>query len=238
MADKKISQLTGATTPVGGTEVLPIVQGGVTKQVSVANLTAGRDVAVSTVIVGGRATLRSISFADAAAPTGNNVGIGFAGGPAIVATNAAGSATNGVADLGRSDLRFKDIHLAGNVVIGTAGKGIEASTGYVNASAYKLAAAGIITESGTSRTLSDADNGKVIYCTSGSAVTISCPDGLDVGFSTTIIQAGAGKVTLAASGTATLNSYSGLLSTMGQWAAVSVISPASDAFVATGNLGV
>ena len=44
MADLKISQLTGATTPLAGTETLPIVQSGVTKQVSVANLTAGRAV--------------------------------------------------------------------------------------------------------------------------------------------------------------------------------------------------
>jgi hypothetical protein len=49
MADLKISQLTGATTPLAGTEVLPIVQGGATKQVSVANLTAGRAVGASTV---------------------------------------------------------------------------------------------------------------------------------------------------------------------------------------------
>ena len=42
MADLKISQLTGATTPLAGTEVLPVVQGGSTKKVSVANLTAGR----------------------------------------------------------------------------------------------------------------------------------------------------------------------------------------------------
>lgn len=46
MADKKISALPAATTPLAGTEVLPIVQGGVTDQVSVANLTAGRDTAV------------------------------------------------------------------------------------------------------------------------------------------------------------------------------------------------
>ena len=46
MADTKISALTGATIPLAGTEVLPIVQGGMTKQVSIANLTAGR--AVST----------------------------------------------------------------------------------------------------------------------------------------------------------------------------------------------
>ena len=46
MADLKISQLTGATTPLAGTEVLPIVQSGVTKKVAVSDLTAGRDVAV------------------------------------------------------------------------------------------------------------------------------------------------------------------------------------------------
>lgn len=44
MADTKISALTVATTPLAGTEVLPIVQSGVTKQVSVADLTAGRAV--------------------------------------------------------------------------------------------------------------------------------------------------------------------------------------------------
>lgn len=42
MADKKISALTAASTPLAGTEVLPIVQSGSTVKVSVANLTAGR----------------------------------------------------------------------------------------------------------------------------------------------------------------------------------------------------
>lgn len=42
MADLKISALLASTTPLAGTEVLPIVQSNTTKQVSVANLTAGR----------------------------------------------------------------------------------------------------------------------------------------------------------------------------------------------------
>lgn len=42
MADVKISGLPASTVPLAGTEVLPIVQGGATKQVSVANVTAGR----------------------------------------------------------------------------------------------------------------------------------------------------------------------------------------------------
>ena len=42
MADKKISALTASTTPLAGTEVLPIVQGGATVKVAVSDLTAGR----------------------------------------------------------------------------------------------------------------------------------------------------------------------------------------------------
>ena len=44
MADTKISGLPASTVPLAGTEVLPIVQSTTTKQVSVANLTAGRAV--------------------------------------------------------------------------------------------------------------------------------------------------------------------------------------------------
>jgi hypothetical protein len=56
MADKKISALTGATTPLAGTEVLPVVQGGATVKVAVSDLTAGRAVSAtqltSTVAIG------------------------------------------------------------------------------------------------------------------------------------------------------------------------------------------
>ena len=150
MADVKISALPASTTPLTGAEVLPIVQSGVTKQVSVTNLTSGKTVA---------------------------------------------------------------------------------STG------YQLESGGIITESGTTRTLSATDNGKVIYCTSGSAVTINCAANLGAGFSVTIIQGGAGKVTVAANGQ-TLVSYSSLFSTMGQYAVISLIAPVANTFVAAGNLGV
>lgn len=150
MADVKISALPASTTPLTGAEVLPIVQSGVTKQVSVTNLTSGKTVA---------------------------------------------------------------------------------------ATGYQLESGGIITESGTTRTLSATDNGKVIYCTSGSAVTINCDAGLGAGFSCTIIQGGAGKVTVATNGQ-TLVSYSSLFSTMGQYAVISLISPVANTFVAAGNLGV
>ena len=137
MADVKISALPASTTPLAGTEVLPIVQSGVTKKATVSQVLTGQ----------------------------------------------------------------------------------------------------LITETGTTRTISATDNGKIIYCTNDSAVTINCVAGLGVGFNVTIIQGGAGKVTVAA-GAATLVSYSSLFSTMGQYAVISLISPVANTFLAAGNLGV
>ena len=151
MADVKISALPASTTPLTGAEVLPVVQSGVTKQVSVTNLTSGKTVA---------------------------------------------------------------------------------STG------YQLESGGIITESGTTRTLSATDNGKVIYCTNGSTTTITTAASLGAGFSCTIVQGGAGKVTVAQGASTTLVSYSSLYSTMGQYAVISLITPVANTFVAAGNLGV
>ena len=47
MPDVKISALTGASTPLAGTEVLPIVQSSSTVKVTVANLTEGRAVSAA-----------------------------------------------------------------------------------------------------------------------------------------------------------------------------------------------
>jgi hypothetical protein len=52
MADLKISQLPAATTPVAGTEVLPIVQSGTTRKVAISDLTVGRAVTATTFLGG------------------------------------------------------------------------------------------------------------------------------------------------------------------------------------------
>jgi hypothetical protein len=67
MADLKISQLPAATTPVAGTEVLPIVQSGTTSKVSIADLTAGRAISalsVNKVTVTEPASAATLTIAD------------------------------------------------------------------------------------------------------------------------------------------------------------------------------
>lgn len=51
MADVKISALPASTTPLTGSEIVPVVQSGTTKNVSVANLTAGRAISSSAITV-------------------------------------------------------------------------------------------------------------------------------------------------------------------------------------------
>lgn len=70
MADAKISALPASTTPLAGTEVLPIVQSGATKQVSVANLTAGRAISAASVAA---SVLYTSAQAAAPATYGGNV---------------------------------------------------------------------------------------------------------------------------------------------------------------------
>ena len=47
MSDARITDLTTATTPLAGTEVLPLVQSNTTKQVTIADVTAGRTVSAT-----------------------------------------------------------------------------------------------------------------------------------------------------------------------------------------------
>jgi hypothetical protein len=106
LADVKISGLPASTTPLAGTEVLPIVQGGQTRQVSVANLTAGRAVSATDLTLTGVAT---VPAGTAAAPsittTGDtNTGVFFPAADTIAFTEG-----------GAESMR---IHSSGGVSIG------------------------------------------------------------------------------------------------------------------------
>ena len=93
--------------------------------------------------------------------------------------------------------------------------------------------ADIQTESGTSKTLAASDNGTIIVCSSGSAVTITVPTSLPSGFNCMIIQSGSGQVSLSASST-TLNNRNGI-KTAGQHAIMTLVHLGSNTFVISGD---
>lgn len=74
MSNSKISALTSATTPLAGTETLPVVQSSTTKQVSVANLTAGRAVAAASLTATGTVGAAYLTSSGVVESTGANLG--------------------------------------------------------------------------------------------------------------------------------------------------------------------
>ena len=112
MANVKISELTASSTPLAGTEVLPIVQSSATVKVSVANLTAGRAVSASSFVAstigaasGNALSLQSNGTTNATLDTSGRLGIGttspnrllslYATQPVFQITNVASGNTMG-----------------------------------------------------------------------------------------------------------------------------------------------
>lgn len=99
---------------------------------------------------------------------------------------------------------------------------------------YQVGAGNVVTDATTSRTLTNADNGKTIVFSSGSAVTVTVNTGLAAGFSCKIIQGGTGTVSINA-GTATRHSRGSLFATNGQYAQVELTWVATDTYVISGD---
>ena len=103
MANQKISELTLASTPLAGTEVLPIVQGGVTVKVSAANVTAGRAVSASSLTLSTALAVTSggtgqTTYTDGQLLIGNTTGntltkATLTAGSGVTITNGSGSVT-------------------------------------------------------------------------------------------------------------------------------------------------
>lgn len=135
MANTKISALTSATTPLAGTETLPVVQSGATTKVTVANLTAGRDVSTAaltstTASAAVIATFTRTSTSISAYVVNGGTSANFSSDTsannafsAIPGTNAAAIVTNGTTKVVVAS--GGDVTLnVGNLVPSTAAKGV------------------------------------------------------------------------------------------------------------------
>jgi hypothetical protein len=133
MADAKISQLTASATPLAGTEVLPIVQSSTTKKVSVANLTAGR--AVSALSFEATAGNISVTGPGNILQVLNGASVQIQNSPVTanwnLATSGSGlsinSPQNGTLGIANNTAITGTLNITDNLIIGTAGKGIDFS---------------------------------------------------------------------------------------------------------------
>jgi hypothetical protein len=144
MADTKISALPASTTPLAGTELVPIVQGGITKKVAVSDLTAGRTVAGSNFLAASDSGNGFFVVGNSTTAPGFQIyGKSSGTAPGWVIYKSGTADFVGVHAWYKSDFAGTDTYLggwysngdyklnSGNVVIGTAGKGITNSGGTV-----------------------------------------------------------------------------------------------------------
>jgi hypothetical protein len=89
-----------------------------------------------------------------------------------------------------------------------------------------------ITSVAANYSLTSADNGKVIQSTSAGAITITIPNGLPAGFNCTIVQMGAGQITLAG----TYLNRGNFTKTASQYAIVSILHMGSNNIIVSGEM--
>jgi len=128
MANTKISALPASTTPLAGTEVLPIVQSGATKQVSVANLTAGRVVSVGSLTSNGSVTIGTNGpYAVGSLYSDVSWGMLFTAARASPINAEYAWLNSAGTELARIDTNGNTTIKIGSLIIGTSGKGIDFS---------------------------------------------------------------------------------------------------------------
>jgi hypothetical protein len=136
MADKKISALTAASTPLAGTEVLPIVQSGATVKVSAADVTAGRVVGMKAVSLdsagsslpagGGMVRLSNTFTYVAGSSTGSGIIISNGDGTATLRAISPGGSTGAIEVETGAGVLAGTFTAAGNYAP-VSGKGIDFS---------------------------------------------------------------------------------------------------------------
>jgi len=211
MANKRISALDDITV-VGGTS---------TAEVNASDILPITDVSDTTGSLQGTTKRVTVANLVAAAPQGD-----------LVSTNNLSDLTN--AGTARTNLGLGD---AATKTVGTNNTNVLAvSGGTVDLGGNKLEDfdASINDQTGTTYTLVAGDNGKVVVLNNASAVTVTVPSGLGVGFNCSFVQKGAGQVSFSASGT-TINNRQSHTKINGQYGVASIVAYVADTFVLAGD---
>jgi len=201
MADTKISGLPASTTPLAGTEVLPIVQSSNTVQVSVANLTAGRAVATGALTVTGTLGVTGAArFGSAgAAPNDFNVITSNAGGSIYTFDNSNTTAGTSTLNAYLRAYGASDVSIIMQTAAGASGQLYAFGIDNSDASSFVISAN---TSLGTSNLLRLSSAGTLSGGTSGTGYSFSG-------------TAPAGSLALDASGNITASATSGYFANNG-----------------------
>jgi hypothetical protein len=160
------------------------------------------------------------AFADVYAGISNATAIGY---------QANATASNTI-QLGNTSVT--DVKTSGTIT--AAGLAVTGNVTYTTGSISGFDAA-LNDQTGTTYTLTSADNGKVVTLNNASAITLTINTGLGDGFNCLIVQKGVGQITIA--GTATKINRQGHTKTAGQYAVVSIVHIGGEQVIIAGDTG-
>ena len=175
MADKKISALTGASTPLAGTEVVPIVQSGATVKAAVTSFTNGLALTPASVTLAtGNLVLNGGITSDVALikNTGQSFGvatdrwIGSDGTTSVWFYNVptGGSHYFAINNVNKLTVVGDNVNIPdGSLVIGTSGKGVQLSGGITWTSGSGSPEGAVTAPVGSLYSQSDGGSGTSLY---------------------------------------------------------------------------
>ena len=96
----------------------------------------------------------------------------------------------------------------------------------------------LVTSSGTTRSLAEADNGKVIKLNNASGITVTIPSGLPIDFSCSLVQTSSGNVTITGASGVQLFTSSNTFSLAKRYSVAAVFAIENNQYVLTGDLAI
>ena len=146
-----------------------------------------------------------------------------------------GSITSGVLTLTPADATNGGVLTSGAQTIAGAKTLTSTLTGNATGASTIAGFSAVVKAKTAAYTLVPADNGKIITINSSTDVAVTVSGSLFAGFNCMILQLGAGKVTLTASG-ATISNRSSFTKTAGIYAIATLIATTTNQFISAGDM--
>ena len=226
--------LIGSTANVGVNNLTNATALGYGATVATSNTVQLGNSSVTSVVTSGAITAGAITYPNVAGTNGY-----------VLTTNGSNTATwaaasGGITGSGTQNYLPKYNNAAGTT-LGNSAISDDGTTVTINNPVSfnnKTIAGGsaaVNAQTGTTYSLVQGDNGRVITMNNASAITLTIPSGLTAGFNCMIVQYGAGTVTIAGSGVTVVN-RSNYTKTGGQYAIVTIVSPVANTFITGGDM--
>jgi plastocyanin len=222
--------LIGSTANVGTNNLTNATALGFGATVATSNTVQLGNSSVTSVVTSGAITAGAITYPNVAGTNGY-----------VLTTNGSNTATWAAASGGISGSGTQNYlpkyNNAGGTTLGNSAISDDGTTvSLASTRTLTGANAAVNAQTGTTYSLVQGDNGRVITMNNASAITLTIPTSLTAGFNCMIVQYGAGTVTIVGASGVTVVNRSNYNKTGGQYAIVTIVSPVANTFITGGDM--